>query len=72
MKTRYKHIHFVDSHDNDSKPVYLCYNKADELLYRDEYYPPWKQYVSITVSLDIVFSESCHRDIAHFIGQLKK
>lgn len=72
MKTKYKHIHFIDSLDDDVKPAYLCYNKADEVLGRVEYYPTWKQYVFCTVTTDIIFSRSCHIDIAHFIGQLKQ
>lgn len=71
MKIRYKHIHFVDSLDDDDRPVYLCYNNtADVLLCRIEYYPPWKQYVSITVAPNIVLSKSCHADIIHFMSQL--
>lgn len=72
MKTRYKHIHFVDSLDDDNHDSYLCYgNNADVLLGRVEYYPRWRQYVFATVVSDIVFSKSCLGDLVDFIKQLK-
>ena len=72
MKTKYKHIHFVEALSDDAQPDYLCYNKSDEVLGWIEYYFPWRQYVFSTKAKEMVFSKSCLQDIEHFITQVEQ
>lgn len=67
MKTRYKHIHFVEGDE-----YWDCYNnKDDERLGYTVFDLDWKQWVFISADM-ISFSASCLCDIAHFLEQLKE
>lgn len=71
MKTEYKHLIFdLISVDHEKrKVVYLCSNRSNEELGKVEWYEPWKQYCYFD-ACNAVYSQSCLKDIAHFISQL--
>lgn len=73
MKTRYKHIEFVEAGEpRNGKRRYRCINlKFGETLGRVAYYPNWKRYV-IDFEPDCVFDHICLADIQHFLGQLNE
>ena len=71
MKTEYKYFEFI--HDTDTNSWICKTNKkvgATFTLGTVEYYPPWKQYCYFP-SGDTVYSDTCLKDIADFLQQLK-
>ncbi len=69
MKTKYKHIYFVETNFAEGKSFWCRNNKSNAILGLVEYYIPWKRYV-FEGRNDCVFDTSCLQDIIHFIGQL--
>jgi len=70
VKTRYKFIHFGKM--SDDPEVWICNNnRTGKALGYIEYYKPWRQ-MCFHPYAGTVFSDECHRDIAHFLGQLLK
>ena len=67
MKTKYKHIHFVEKTFKGGVSAWVCLNnKSGEALGGASYYPRWRKYV-MEFSEEAVFDESCLRDIADFL-----
>ena len=72
MKTRYKHIYFVEDFDqlDPDKSVYFCRNnKNNGDLGTVAYYPPWRKYEFIGEE-GAGFDISCLADIIDFMKQL--
>ncbi len=68
MKTKYKHIHFMQIGATDS---WACVNnQKKEPMGLVNYYPQWKRYV-MDFREGCVFDTSCLADIIDFINQLK-
>lgn len=66
MKTRYKHIHFLQM----NKYHWVCLNnKSEAELGNIDYYKPWRKYV-FEGEAGAIFDSSCLQDILHFMGQL--
>lgn len=71
IKTKYKHIHFVNYGIENGKRYYACENnKSDTHLGTAYFYPTWRKYVFVANEYAI-FDESCLQDVCHFLGQLK-
>lgn len=69
MKTKYKHVYFLQA----GKDQWWCRNnKTTSILYKINWYSPWRCYCSEPFTLDVIFSADCHRDIADFLEQLNK
>jgi hypothetical protein len=65
MKTKYKYLEF----DKDGN-IWICFNHVtDEQLGHVEYYARWKQWESV-LKPEIGFTQICHIDMSHFLGQL--
>ena len=75
MKTRYKHIHFIEDFeqlDSEDTLTYICRNnKTDNILGVVAYYLPWKKYEFIGEE-GAGFDISCLEDIIDFTKQLSK
>lgn len=72
MKTKYKHIYFVEFPVALKKPAYLCRNnKTSGELGKILYYPLWRKYVFEGFE-GCVFDEKCLADIIDFMKQLSK
>lgn len=70
VKTEYKFIHF--SKLSDDPEVWTCDNNRSQMsLGYIERYKPWRQ-MCFHPYAGTVFSDECLKDIAHFIGQLRK
>lgn len=70
MKTRYKHIHFVEN--NDQRFRYVCRNnKSNDILGFISFYSAWGQFIFEPATVHYVFSHDCLTDIADFLSQLK-
>lgn len=66
MKTKYKHIHFVEVGD-----AWQCRNACvQNVLCWVTYDKEWKQWVTSYTDQHAVFSISCLRDVADFLDQL--
>ena len=71
MKTKYKHIHFVESGEFQTRLRYsCCNNKSGAVLADVFYYTPWHKYC-VKFNPSSVFDEGCLRDIADYLSQLK-
>ena len=70
MKTRYNHIHFIESSGQKEKYWLCCNNKTNAGLGIVEYYSRWRRWV-FTGYESAIFDSSCLRDIADFLDQLK-
>lgn len=67
MKTKYKYFEFYKDGD-----TWIVYNHVtDELLGHVEYYGKWEEWESI-LDDGVGFTQSCHTDMAHFLGQLNE
>ena len=71
MKTRYRHIEFIEKPGGLSvERIFLCKNiKSDGLLGKVYYYRRWRRFV-IEFLPGCVFDHNCIADIKHFLGQL--
>ena len=69
MKTKYKFIHFGKM--SDDPEVWICNNNRAGALGYIEHYKPWKQMCFYPYG-GTIFNDQCLKDIAHFIGQLRK
>jgi len=71
MKSRYKHIHFVETDTPNRKTkTFECMNNDGVTVLGDvEWENGWRQYCFYPED-DMVFSMSCLVDICHFIQQL--
>ncbi|NIP28222.1 MAG: hypothetical protein GWN55_07445 [Phycisphaerae bacterium] len=74
MRTRYRHIHFIEwpFGDTNGKKAYLCRNNRGlEDIGKCTFYPAWRKYV-FEGHKGCVFDSSCLADIIHFMGLLDK
>jgi len=72
MKTRYKHIHFVQDRrrTEEGRAVYYCRNnKTQTGLAEISYYPLWSRWV-VCANEAAVWDATRLRDIADFLDQL--
>ncbi len=77
MKTKYKHIQFIEStvwiksskNKRKTKVWEIIDSSNDDILGYVEWHSPWREYCSTTED-DVRISRSCHLDIADFIKQL--
>lgn len=71
LKTRYRHIHFVEVPQKGAHKMYEIFNnKSGVSLGGVFWYAAWRWFC-IAPEQGSVFDETCLADIQHFIGQLK-
>lgn len=75
LKTEYKFIFFKDvqwEEDGAQREGWYCFSKRGDLLGRIGFYPRWKKYVFSIKNEDVLFDNTCLKDVAHFLEQLDK
>lgn len=71
-KYRYITIRQIDNETFKQHPVYRIFNnKSNAQLGILSYYPQWKQYIFSSYE-DVVYDETCLRDILNFLHSLKE
>jgi hypothetical protein len=68
VKTVYKFIRFIESHEYLN--IWVCHNNHTcDVLGQVQWYSPWRQYVFLS-SAGPIFSVECLEDINQFIREL--
>lgn len=70
LKTKYKHIEFLEAEKKPKTSVYLVKNhQTGDRLGVVFWHSPWRQYV-LRPFLETLWSRSCLDDVSDFINQL--